>query len=248
MQSGSAQRARTGFQSLLGFLMRCDYFSPRLAASRSSAFQSLLGFLMCCDRRLQTRPRRARRVSIPAGFSDALRHSVITIFASTIAMFQSLLGFLMRCDVTNSATPGLPEGFQSLLGFLMRCDEINLVIEDLHKCVVSIPAGFSDALRPNAMYLEKFACDEFQSLLGFLMRCDSIVGSPYQPNRRPKSPEIRDSNHEPPLYHALINAHDRLNLPPVRTHITFSAVLWAAILIYTRDIHKIIFSDHIPPL
>ena len=37
-------------------------------------------------------------VSIPAGFSDALRLGPILYVLSPSFMFQSLLGFLMRCD------------------------------------------------------------------------------------------------------------------------------------------------------
>ena len=38
-------------------------------------------------------------VSIPAGFSDALRLTVI-FQPGTLFLFQSLLGFLMRCDAS----------------------------------------------------------------------------------------------------------------------------------------------------
>ena len=37
---------------------------------------------------------------------------------------------------------------------------------------VSIPAGFSDALRPPEFQSPPFEASMFQSLLGFLMRCD----------------------------------------------------------------------------
>ena len=37
--------------------------------------------------------------------------------------------------------------FQSLLGFLMRCDKAFCPSEVCPECGVSIPAGFSDALR-----------------------------------------------------------------------------------------------------
>ena len=60
------------FQSLLGFLMRCDLNDARSSCIGPS-FQSLLGFLMRCDYRLLFLRRIAAKVSIPAGFSDALR-------------------------------------------------------------------------------------------------------------------------------------------------------------------------------
>ena len=62
-------------------------------------------------------------VSIPAGFSDALRHSYLRSGIGEQYLFQSLLGFLMRCD---------PRDFWRMSFFI----------------AVSIPAGFSDALRP----------------------------------------------------------------------------------------------------
>ena len=86
------------------------------------------------------------KVSIPVGFSDALRlpHSALAL----------------------DATPK----FQSLLGFLMRCDWFRDVDGKLH--FVSIPVGFSDALRRKLEIIGKVLCLMFQSLLGFLMRCD----------------------------------------------------------------------------
>ena len=87
-------------------------------------------------------------VSIPAGFSDALRLCEWTA-RGLDWQFQSLLGFLMRCDFIGSwritvpfTLVSIPAGFsdalrlfQSLVYFL--------------QIVVSIPAGFSDALRPH---------------------------------------------------------------------------------------------------
>ena len=61
------------FQSLLGFLMRCDRMFTEHCNSRKEAFQSLLGFLMRCDMNLWGSHTPKKK-------------------------FQSLLGFLMRCD------------------------------------------------------------------------------------------------------------------------------------------------------
>ena len=87
-------------------------------------------------------------VSIPAGFSDALRLGSDIVCLRKTAMFQSLLGFLMRCDINGTEAASYTVSFQSLLGFLMRCDSL------------ADPTDSQDAA--------------FQSLLGFLMRCDSI--------------------------------------------------------------------------
>ena len=40
--------------------------------------------------------------------------------------------------------------------------------------IVSIPAGFSDALRRYRLPRKGSSMKEFQSLLGFLMRCDDL--------------------------------------------------------------------------
>ena len=66
-----------------------------------------------------------RGVSIPAGFSDALRPCSFRCCQVGIiedAWFQSLLGFLMRCDRDTDQAALQRHWFQSLLGFLMRCD------------------------------------------------------------------------------------------------------------------------------
>ena len=88
-------------------------------------------------------------VSIPVGFSDALRPDTQEGPECATLLFQSLLGFLMRCDIS-AAGVWTAIGFQSLLGFLMRCDLIVALLD---------PIVFA----------------KFQSLLGFLMRCDSPV-------------------------------------------------------------------------
>ena len=67
----------TQFQSLLGFLMRCDL--PVYIEHHISSFQSLLGFLMRCDSLIHTLVLAFNHVSIPAGFSDALRHTALAI-------------------------------------------------------------------------------------------------------------------------------------------------------------------------
>ena len=60
------------FQSLSGFLMRCDR-DPRPDRSAQRMFQSLSGFLMRCDALRRAGPAGdSLPVSIPIGFSDAL--------------------------------------------------------------------------------------------------------------------------------------------------------------------------------
>ena len=61
------------FQSLLGFLMRCDDCIVFTLIQYLVKFQSLLGFLMRCDQHHTVATRGLTPVSIPVGFSDALR-------------------------------------------------------------------------------------------------------------------------------------------------------------------------------
>ena len=56
---------------------------------------------MRCDANVMARVVPLAVVSIPAGFSDALRLEP-SLRSGTVFMFQSLLGFLMRCDSTES--------------------------------------------------------------------------------------------------------------------------------------------------
>ena len=105
-----------------------------------------MGFLMRCDRIRTHDVNMIYDVSIPAGFSDALRRRQLMAYMISAYKFQSLLGFLMRCDIVESSACTFEPMFQSLLGFLMRCDSGGLIV----------PADLT----------------LFQSLLGFLMRCD----------------------------------------------------------------------------
>ena len=85
-------------------------------------------------------------VSIPAGFSDALRHKLKIAVITIAVTFQSLLGFLMRCDLPvkfercRTYNVSIPAGFSDAL-------RLDLHLSIFSKIVVSIPAGFSDALR-----------------------------------------------------------------------------------------------------
>ena len=111
-------------------------------------------------------------VSIPAGFSNALRRGIGLPTAALLGQFQSLLGFLMRCDACVIVCCPVSAVFQSLLGFLMRCDTPSVRwVDDYGE--VSIPAGFSNALRPLIADIRLLFWFMFQSLLGFLMRCDT---------------------------------------------------------------------------
>ena len=67
--------------------MRCDT-SPSAADSKSDQFQSLLGFLMRCDCVCFVSARAVLQVSIPAGFSDALRPEKGFVIVSQVMRFN----------------------------------------------------------------------------------------------------------------------------------------------------------------
>ena len=87
---------------------------------RHKSFQSLLGFLMRCDPIYTSNCYASHTVSIPAGFSDALRH---------IANVEK------RVSVRVSIPAGFSDALRHIYGVSDTAD------------AVSIPAGFSDALR-----------------------------------------------------------------------------------------------------
>ena len=96
-------------------------------------------------------------------------------------MFQSLLGFLMRCDLIMAVILSCTPLFQSLLGFLMRCDDIRHYPNNRRYLGVSIPAGFSDALR--LVLLLAYVCSLYVSIpAGFsdaLRRVFFVAHRPY---------------------------------------------------------------------
>ena len=99
-------------------------------------------------------------VSIPAGFSDALRRMNISPSVCVLLMFQSLLGFLMRCDMAMNFSAGevlevsIPAGFSDALR--LTSTAMNPVVVK-----VSIPAGFSDALRPHTLTTSEMPAHSF---------------------------------------------------------------------------------------
>ena len=80
----------------------------------------------------------------------------------------------MRCDLQNLSSSKMSPKVSIPAGFSDALRPECLSLPALtYPIVVSIPAGFSDALR----HIERHAVswrNEFQSLLGFLMRCDVI--------------------------------------------------------------------------
>ncbi len=95
------ERGQLEFQSLSGFLYRCDLGTAG-GPGAPFGFQSLSGFLYRCD-------------------ADAG-----TVEDTPKVKFQSLSGFLYRCDASIAHDPVRSSLFQSLSGFLYRCDRRNL--------------------------------------------------------------------------------------------------------------------------
>ena len=136
------------FQSLMGFPMRCDSFQCHTSGFPLSSFQSLMGFPMRCDGADASLWNCHAQVSIPYGFSNALRPAEQWSVPAPDTMFQSLMGFPMRCD--------------TIPGPQFHCAP-----------QVSIPYGFSNALRLHFHCAPMFDHGKFQSLMGFPMRCDA---------------------------------------------------------------------------
>ncbi len=109
------------FQSLSGFLISCDSMTLS-GISPLSQFQSLSGFLISCD-----------------GPGYGLPQN------SSFILFQSLSGFLISCDPKPAGEAYALPMFQSLSGFLISCDSV--VPRDPANMDVSIPIGFSHQLR-----------------------------------------------------------------------------------------------------
>ncbi len=159
------------FQSLMGFPMRCDG-CEKMTGWRDYFFQSLMGFPMRCDQRpFQERPTisfsfnplwvfqcaatrccpglrcRLDWLSIPYGFSNALRPYDQSVESAINQTFNPL--WVFQCAATRIKFFSLSEHnfFQSLMGFPMRCDGVG--------GYVLVIVGVI-----------------FQSLMGFPMRCD----------------------------------------------------------------------------
>ena len=114
----------TGFQSLSGFLVRCNNSPTGTGKCIGKEFQSLSGFLVRCNVRYDRREADLNDwVSIPIGFSGSLqppddRHISVSYDAVSIP-----IGFSGSLQQPGSNRPGVPAGeFQSLSGFLVRCN------------------------------------------------------------------------------------------------------------------------------
>ncbi len=111
-------------------------------------------------------------VSIPYGFSNALRHTFFSTLAGLWLEFQSLMGFPMHCDYVVIDQEGKKvSGFNPLWVFQCTATFTGSVGGSVGGDV-SIPYGFSNALR-QSFNQEATACQKsFQSLMGFPMHCD----------------------------------------------------------------------------
>ena len=150
---------------------------------------------MRCDTAISTAVAPAATVSIPIGFSNALRLAVSRdplrigtsfnpywVFQCAATMWLRLytqpiyevsipIGFsnaLRRCCcclVRSNCQVSIPIGFSNALRHTHRYEARD------SRRRVSIPIGFSNALRQYWIYNTRYFT-QFQSLLGFPMRCD----------------------------------------------------------------------------
>ncbi len=115
----------------------------------SSSFNPLWVFQCAATRKSCSISLDWKKVSIPYGFSNALRQLCLTSSQHWLIRFNPLWVFQCAATWLNPAN-GIPlRLFQSLMGFPMRCDNV------LHTVTI----------------LEA----KFQSLMGFPMRCDMVV-------------------------------------------------------------------------
>ncbi len=137
-------------------------------------FQSLSGFLYRCDGGTVPELNSVTVVSIPIGFSLSLRPYLSTTTFSSISLVSIPIGFSLSLRLGQWFI--YPESllkFQSLSGFLYRCDSIS-GSSSARYSYVSIPIGFSLSLRPTLIPAPvRGAITRFQSLSGFLYRCDT---------------------------------------------------------------------------
>ena len=163
------------FQSLSGFLVRCNHFAQDVIVDLPNEFQSLSGFLVRCN-----------------------GTDIITLYTGVIT-FQSLSGFLVRCNPVMTGSNRAEEPcfnpcrvfsfaataakhcanicdplFQSLSGFLVRCNlDQNGVgyfaFFGFNPCRVFSFAATSQVFSDTPPVIS------FQSLSGFLVRCNDIL-------------------------------------------------------------------------
>ena len=73
--------------------------SPAPIQITSREFQSLSGFLVRCNYYSEYSQLARYRVSIPVGFSSSLQHNTRRTDQTSVGLFQSLSGFLVRCNI-----------------------------------------------------------------------------------------------------------------------------------------------------
>jgi hypothetical protein len=136
------------FQSLSGFLARCDSTRFHFLFIGLISFNPCRVFSLVATSVRHNEQPMADVVSIPVGFSRSLRQYALSLSLYWLDKFQSLSGFLARCDLEGD-------------------------IQNLMIFTVSIPVGFSRSLRLAKLGYILAIEKGFQSLSGFLARCDS---------------------------------------------------------------------------
>jgi hypothetical protein len=118
------ERPGTGerFQSLMGFPMRCDFIYRLLLSLNQISFNPLWVFQCAATSFPSFYIVEDVMVSIPYGFSSALRHETRGLFEVPTMGFNPL--WVFQCAATRSPirVPQANVLFQSLMGFPMRCD------------------------------------------------------------------------------------------------------------------------------
>ena len=160
----------------VGFSCSLRYWHFVTPAGAYTVFQSLSGFLARCDDTIEVLRRMQAMGFNPCRVFLLVAMALVFSVRVDYAMFQSLSGFLARCDINSAITytsfsvlVSIPVGFscslrlntevvilasgtpfQSLSGFLARCDAMHSEWEWQPSMKVSIPVGFSCSLRSPA--------------------------------------------------------------------------------------------------
>ncbi len=158
------------FQSLSGFLGRCNLVTPPTLLYRWRCFNPYrvfsgaatdgdgsfiqikvvvsipIGFSRALQHRRPPSARLIYRVSLPIGFSRALQLTCSPCYKPFMKLFQSLSGFLGRCNYTSRSRKPLDTSVSIPIGFSRALQQkyraMGVPVRD-----GSIPIGFSRALQ-----------------------------------------------------------------------------------------------------
>ena len=148
----------------------------------TNKFQSLSGFQVHCNVAEPLACVVPNRVSIPIGFSSALQcPPELDVITNRIG-FNPYRVFKCIAILIESRILLFISMFQSLSGFQVHCNHATELLQDVQRCSVSIPIGFSSALQLRHHEWVSIGGFRFQSLSGFQVHCN-LFGPSYRQDR-----------------------------------------------------------------